>query len=300
MRKSEPLKIVGAGPAGLTAAVVARRAGRPVVVYERNGDVGGRFHGDFQGLENWSSDVDVLEQLREVGIAPSFQAVPFREQTCFGPDGRAHIFRSPRPFYYLVSRGPGVGTLDRALKEQALAAGAEIRFGETVRQPAAGTVVSWGPRRADCIAVGYLFETDLPDGAFGALDDRLAPRGYGYLLVHQGRATLATFLFHDFRNQAVYLERMVEFFRDRLGFTLRNARRFGGVGNMHRSSETSGNLAWAGEAAGFQDALWGFGIRYAVLSGALAARRSLGEGPHAEAPAWAQELDQSVRPSCVN
>ena len=152
-----PLTVVGAGPAGLAAAILARKAGREVVVHERHGDVGGRFHGDFQGLENWSSTGDVLEELAGFGIEPTFKAIPLAEQVCFGPGGRAHVFRSTQPFYYLVTRGSGPGTLDTSFKEQALAAGVELRFGEPIRQPPPGAIVASGPRRADSLAIGYLF-----------------------------------------------------------------------------------------------------------------------------------------------
>src|SRR3954465_446782 len=231
MGDSRALRIVGAGPAGLTAAIVAARAGRRVIVSERSSRVAHRFHGDYQGLENWTAPEDVLEEIAALGIEPSFKIAPFREQVCYGPDGREHRFHSAsRPFYYLVRRGPDPGTLDHALAQQALAAGAEIRFNETVRHPDQGDVVAWGPRRAYILAVGYLFTTDLADGSFAVLDDRLAPKGYGYLLIHRGRATLATCLFSDFHREAQYLERVLDFFQRRLGFTMREPQRFGGVG----------------------------------------------------------------------
>ena len=62
------IHISSAGPAGLAAAITAARAGQPVVVYEQRQDVGGRFHDDFQGLENWTTDGDVLEELASFGI----------------------------------------------------------------------------------------------------------------------------------------------------------------------------------------------------------------------------------------
>jgi len=301
MQNPEPLTVVGAGPAGLAAAILARQAGRKVVVYEQRRDVGGRFHGDFQGLENWSAEGDVLDELAALGIEPSFEAAPFHEQVCFGPDGREHVFRSAQPFYYLVRRGSGPGTLDRSLKEQALAAGAEIRFGETVRHPPVHSVVAWGPRRADVLAVGYLFETDLADGAFAVLDDRLAPQGYGYLLAHGGQATLATCLFDDFHQGALYLERTVEFLRRKIGFSMRRPRRFGGIGGIHLSRPVrSGHVFWAGEAAGALDALWGFGIRYALLAGKLAAAGDPAADLRGYRRRWEEAIGRPLRASFVN
>ena len=59
-----PATIVGAGLAGLACAIVLARAGRPGIVREGHKTVGNRFHGDFQGLENWSDGQDVLDELR--------------------------------------------------------------------------------------------------------------------------------------------------------------------------------------------------------------------------------------------
>ena len=302
MGSADALTVIGAGPAGLTAAILARRAGRKVIVYERRRDVGGRFHGDFQGLENWSTDRDVLDEIRALGIEIAFPVIPFKEQVCFGPDGREHVFRSSsRPFYYLVRRGPGPDTLDCSLKEQALAAGAEIRFGESLPRPPAGSVIAWGPRRADALAVGYLFETDFPDGSFAVLDDRLAPRGYAYLLIAGGLGTLATCLWRDYHDEASYLERTVEFFQRKLGFSMREPRRFGSAVSTHLSPPGApGHVFWAGEASGAQDALWGFGIRYALRSGKLAASFGPQTDPRSFRRLWDQAIGHPVRASFVN
>lgn len=266
-----PLAVVGAGPAGLAAALAIRRAGRSVVVHERNRDVGTRFHGDFQGLENWTTEGDVLDELSALGIEPDFPATPFREVVCFGPDGRAYQFRARRPLFYLVRRGVAEDTLDQALKRQAQARGVEIRFGSSVDQLPEGGVVTGGPRRGDVIASGYLFDTELPNGAYAVVSEQLAPGGYAYLLVSGGRATLATCLFADFHREREYLGRTVAFFRQKTGVRVRDAVRFGGVGNVWLArSARRGGLLYAGEMAGFQDALFGFGMRCALISGAIA------------------------------
>ncbi len=269
-----PLQIAGAGPAGLAAAIHAARHGAHVVVHERHTDVGARFHDDLQGLENWSDDRDVLEELEAAGIRPTFDHVAVREQVCFDAYGREYTFRSARPFYYLVRRGAHAGTLDCDLRDQALAAGVEIRYRESVDHLPEGGVVARGPRQGDIIAVGYVFDTDAANGFYGVLDDRLAPQGYGYLLIQNGHGTLATCMFARFHEERTCLERTVEFFRDKVGMRMEHPRRFGGIGAFASGRLSSGGpQILVGEASGLQDALWGFGMRYAMRSGVLAARR---------------------------
>jgi len=156
-----PVKIAGAGPADLAAALTLARAGVPVVVHERNETPGHRFHGDFQGLENWTTEVDVLEELSGLGIEPDFPCTPIREAVLFDPDGREGRISGQRPLFYLVRRGGMQDCLDTALAEQAAAAGAELRFRSDRRHLPAGGISATGPHRADAIAVGYTFRTDV-------------------------------------------------------------------------------------------------------------------------------------------
>lgn len=275
MNIEEPIEISGAGLSGLSAAITLARRGQRVRVRERGRDAGTRFHGDFQGLENWTSTTDVLEEIAGLGIVTNFAYTPFHETVLFGPSGRTYRFSAERPVFYLVRRGIGPGTIDQALKEQALEAGVEIHFGTKVRHLRGGGVAAEGPHRADAVAAGYIFPTTLRDGAYVAVSDRLAPKGYAYLLVCEGRATLASCLFADFHNERQYVERSVEFFRDHVGVEPENATRFGGVGNFRLPPRRPGAgdaILPVGENAGFQDALLGFGMRYALLSGAAAGR----------------------------
>jgi len=300
-RLETPLQISGAGPSGLAAAISANRAGRAVVVYERASDVGHRFHDDFQGLENWTTDGDVLEELAGLGIDPTFEHTPFRELVVFDPRGRAHQYRSAQPLFYLVRRGPGAGTLDAALKAQALARGVEIRFGAPRHHLTGGGIVAEGPHGADAIAVGYVFTTDAPDGAYGALSDGLAPEGYSYLLVCRGRGTIASCMFADFHQERLYLERTVGFFQEKVGFRMENPRRFGGAGNFTvPRTARRGRTLFVGEAAGFQDALWGFGMRYALLSGHLAAQAVVSDRWEDYDHLWGARLGGSLRAGIVN
>jgi flavin-dependent dehydrogenase len=295
------IHVVGAGPAGLSAALTAVSSGARVVVSERRGAAGARFHGDLQGIENWTTEADVLEELASIGIEPSFPLHPVREGLFFDPDGREYFYRSARPVLYLARRGPEKGSLDRALEEQARARGVTIRFGEHSARLPEGGIVAGGPRGADAISVGWVFETDMPDGIFAAMSEQLAPGGYAYLLVAGGRGTVASCLFRSFAREREYRERTVEFFQKRAGLRMREPIPFGGAGNTFvPATARQGRILFAGEAAGFQDSLWGFGIRIAILSGHLAARALLAGAPEQYDRLWRERLGGLLRASLVN
>src|SRR5581483_11994923 len=51
-RRETPIKIAGAGPSGLAAAITLAKAGHEVEIFEARPAVGARFIGDFQVIEN--------------------------------------------------------------------------------------------------------------------------------------------------------------------------------------------------------------------------------------------------------
>ena len=295
----ETIQIVGAGPAGLAAAITLAHAGRRVVVHEAAAEVGSRFQGDHQGLENWTAERDVLDDFREHGICLDFARMPCRHGVAFDAWGKRYDFQSESPLFYTIERGPGHGTVDSALLAQAHDLGVEVRFNSRVRQVEGPAILAAGPRAADAIAVGFHFETSMADGCWVICDDELAPQGYAYLLVANGHGTVKSCMFSGFKRESEYVARTVERFQKLVGLEMKNPQPHGGAGNFRiPASAYSGQHPVAGEQAGFQDTLWGFGIRFAIASGILAAR-SLMDGKNYDVR-WRDALNPVLRAAVVN
>lgn len=295
------IHIAGAGPAALTAAIILARAGYRTRVFEARSLVGARFNDDFQALENWSRPEDVLAELQAAGIAPTFWYRPFRGGTLYGPELRPIQVQAPRPLFYVVRRGPShPHSLDVALLEQARQAGVEVIF-NTPLDPKDATIIGTGPRGApDLIAAGITFAIDRDDFAGAILNDTLAPAGYVYVLISGGHATLATVLFERYSELHACLRHSIDTVKTLLGLReLPGIKHWGGRGSFSipRSCEQHGALL-VGEAAGFQDLLFGFGIRNALVSGRLAAQ-SIIESRSYDA-LWRARLLPHLKASVVN
>jgi len=294
-----PVEIAGAGPAGLAAAITLAHAGRQVIVHEAHKRVGHRFGGDFQGLENWTTQNDVLNEFKALGLTTDFTAMPGCNGTAFDSARKSYDIKSDEPLFYLIERGPGSGTLDSALLKQALSLGVEVRFNSRLRHMAGDGILAAGPRAADAIAVGYHFETDMADGYWVICDDDLAPQGYAYLLVMKGRGTVKSCMFSGFKQEKRYVQRTVEAFQELVGLEMKTPRPHGGSGNFRiPRSAYSGPHPQVGEQAGFQDTLWGFGMRLAISSGVLAARSLLNDENYDML--WQHELRPQMETSIVN
>jgi flavin-dependent dehydrogenase len=267
------IDVVGAGPAGLVAAINLAKAGFAVTLHEASPSVGHRFHGDFQGIENWTTEDDVRKFLKRINVEINFRFEPYRGGIFYSPNLKRRELHTREPIFYLVERGGKEGCLDFGLLRQAQELGVRVLLNARRWAVDQGGVIAVGPRAADVIAKGIVFDTDAQDAAYAIVDDRMAPKGYAYLLINRRRATLATVIYRDFRNEKTYFQKTLETFQKLVPTTMRNVREFGGFGNFFfRPSAIEGKKIYVGESAGFQDALFGFGMRYAMTSGFLAAQ----------------------------
>jgi len=299
IRSSSPIIIAGAGPAGLAAAITLAREGKDVIIHEAKSEVGHRFQGDFQGLENWSSKNDTLSWLEELGFRINFTAHPFANGYAYDSKDKRYDIRSDKPLFYLIDRGPGQNTLDTGLLTQALDLGVEVRFNSRLKQLHGIGILAAGPKVPDAIAVGYHFETTLDDGFWVICSDDLAPKGYAYCLILKGRGTVKTCMFSGFKQEKIYVKRTLQAFQRLIGLEMKNPVAHGGAGNFRvPRSGYSGQHPLVGEQAGFQDTLWGFGIRLAISSGVLAAQSILSGESYDDL--WQRQLQAQMQTSVVN
>lgn len=267
------IKILGAGISGLTAAINLAKAGYNVDVYERNKDVGMRFGGDLQGLENWSDKEDVLEMLKRMNIKINFDCDPFSK--IFISDGlKDNEINLNKNAFYLIKRGNFLGTLDYGLKKQAVEGGVSIHFEETILSEKAD-IVATGPilNEIGAIAKGIIFKTKAEDSATGLLNNEAAYKGYSYLLITKGYGCMCSVVFGELKHINECFNKTMERFNAIKKINIENPKKVGGIGCFSiKNIFNNNNNLFVGEAAGLQDMLWGFGMKYAFTSGFIAAQ----------------------------
>jgi flavin-dependent dehydrogenase len=299
MTEPSTIRIAGAGPSGLAAAIVLARAGRKVKVHEAKRDVGTRFIGDLQIIEAASEREPVPALLDRIGIERNFYFRPVDWATFYDPHGHPRTIRSGEPYGFFIRRGPEEGTLDRGLLAQAQALGVEVIFNSRL---AADTVdiAATGPASPDGLAREMTWKTDDPERIDVYFNHKLSPGGYSYLFILDGIATFGCAIVADFKKIDDYFDHSLAAAQRIHHFDLPADARVGySYMNFHLKEQATANgTRFVGEAAGFQDYLFGLGIRYALTSGYLAAQSILQNRSFDEL--WKRDLGEKQRTSLVN
>lgn len=266
------VKIAGAGISGLTCGINLVKRGYSVEIYEKKENIAHRFKGDFQGIENWTTNEDALELIKDYGIDLTFDITPSHYFNVCGPKRESKIFNSERTIYYLIQRGIEKGNLDYSLYNQAIEIGVKIHF-NIEDLPKDIDIYATGPSKASAIILGYNFKTNYQNTHLMLCDNNLAPRGYAYLLIVNGSGTLATAFMTDDKNPNTYLENTLNAVKEMYDVDMSDIKKFGTYGSFSSPNiYLKDDKLIIGEAAGLQDFLFGFGLRYAMLSGYLAAK----------------------------
>jgi flavin-dependent dehydrogenase len=291
--------ILGAGPSGLSAAINLAKEGYHVDVYEKNNEVGARFNGDLQGLENWSEKEDVLQTLSKMNIETNFDYSPFNELS-LSDSKKIWNFSLDRPAFYLVKRGSIVRSLDHALKEQAMSLGVEIHFRKTTPKEQTN-IIATGPITGEiaAIAKGITFKTKTNNIALAILNNNSAFNGYSYLLVADGYGTMCSVVYGHFNLLNYCFIQTKKIFLDLIELDIETPQECGGVGCFsNKNNFIIGKQLYVGEAAGLQDLLWGFGIISSITSGFLAAKAIINDEDYDEIAR--RYFEKKLKSSMVN
>ncbi len=280
------INILGAGISGLSAAItLSKHQCTKVKVYEKSLHPGGRFKRDFQCLRNFGSvSVDPLDEFRKFGI----QIRPYRKIKRIVRYSKSYHFEvvsKKKPIYYGVLRGKEKASIDNQLEQTAIDRGVKIYHGTTINIEDA-TIIATGPTQIDSVAYGEIYEdTNVDDAGMVFLNTDHSPNGYLYVLPGEkkGEAEIINMeigatssmrktkiLYQQALEKNTILNGLID------GATKKSTQ--GGIGSSHLLDKPyEDGKYYVGEAAGLQDLGAGFGIRYAIISGYLAADSILTE-----------------------
>ena len=268
-------------------------------MHEAKPEVGARFIGDLQIIEAASEREPVPEFLTRIGIETNFYFRPVMGATFFDHRGRGRTIRSSKPYGYFVRRGPQEGSLDRGLLAQAEQAGVQVLFNSRLAAQDAD-IVATGPASPDGLAREMTWETGEPERVEVYFNHHLSPGGYSYFFILDGVATFGCAIVADFRKIDEYFDHSLAAARAMHSFDVPAETRTGySYMNFHlKRRATKDGARYVGEAAGFQDYLFGLGIRYALTSGWLAAQSILEKRDFDEL--WSAALGAKQETSLVN
>jgi len=291
-------KIAGGGLAGLATGIQLLKAGLDVEIFEHHPSAGHHYHDGFQILENYHSKTDAIDWMEEAGFTLDFFCRPQNSVRFFDKHYRGSELKSRGTYGYFIKRGPGNDTLDTALARQAESLGAVIHWNTRIA-PDDADIIATGARSAAGVGKEMVFSTDLSDTFFVILDNSLTPAGFSYLFVIEGLGTIGAAVLKNFSNINEYFEKAVAAYRKIRKFSITTPRyATSRVGFFVPNSAKEGERLYVGEAAGFQDFLFGLGIRRTIHSGYLAAK-SIKDAVDYDS-LWKREFGDLLKASVVN
>lgn len=298
------IRILGAGISGLSAATLLAKEGYPVKVYEKEDHIGGRQEKNLCALRNYKGE-DTLKEVDGLGL----ELTPTHEidnVVKVSPNAEHRI--EGRGLYYVVARGRDPESIENQLYSLAKDAGAEFVFGNMDVVYPDIDIVSVGSTwvRRNIYAAGhrYLHANVESKTMYLFYDNNVSPQGY-LCLIPDGESTLALSVSFDARKFTLLRPQLDKLLQENQrikellsGGTLEEA--VDGYGyyskNPIEHSIDDGKL-FVGEAAGFLDASRGFGVRYAIITGALAARSIIDGSDYASLlrERFGNEFDKNLR-----
>ena len=272
--------IGGCGIAGMSAAMYLSKKNIPVTVFEKKSKPGQSRHGDYEGIENWIFDDNTPYIFNKIGF--DFSKINSHPVADFN----VHSFNQPplsiknmKPFFNLVKRGDSISDFDNQLYKQCLESGVKFKFDTPA--PDKCDIIATGTKKASAYVRGSSFKTSQKNQVHLLLGKEFSPKGYAYLIICDGHGTIATAYKKAKRDSANYLDICKEYFK-KLDIEIVDEKDFASRGSFSFSNSKISLPITIGEAGGFQDYLFGFGMKISMMSGLFAGLYMSGEKSNAK------------------
>ena len=264
------VKILGAGIAGMSAANFLAQSGYKATVYEKCNFVGGSRDGDYEGIENWIFSENVSDFIKKIGFNDKkITKYPVDEFLVHTDSASPILIKNNLPFFNLVKRGSTKECIDYQLYEECLKN--NVRFVFNSKKTDHIDIYATGSKKAAAYVNGINFKTNAKNQSHLLLGSSFAPKGYAYMLIVNGEGTIATVFKKSKIKNKNPLRLCTNYFADR-NVKFENIKFFGGKGSFNYRKTKLSHPYSVGEAGGFQDFLFGFGMRFSMLSGVAASK----------------------------
>ena len=270
--------VIGAGLSGLSAASWLSNNGFKVRILERGPGVG-HFRGqDFQVIRNYGEDANFCDSLKDYKIDIKHKQ-PISKIIKYAPSGKSMsvVGNGKTPLFYVVRRGKSDNSIDTQIFNSINRTNLSVEFNKNVNV-LAGDIVATGPVLRNVSGFGYTFEgVDVnPEEIHLFMDNDYAPNGYIYIAPFGDRtASIGAVSFNLNMELKMFLDRFLEnnVVAKKIIDGHYKKEAFSGYGycNYPKTAKIKGKL-FTGAAAGFVEASRGFGVKYSILSGLLAAQ----------------------------
>jgi flavin-dependent dehydrogenase len=292
--------ILGAGPAGLSAAIVISKEGYKTKVFESAPLIGGRSGNNIQAIRNYGSDKNIIKRIESYGIKMP-KLSPITRIIKYSPTYRFdEIYSEDDPIFYTFKRGPSPDSMESFFAEQAKSQGAQISLGKSAKILDCQIIASGSKFDPAGFGFGATFEGNFDEKTIAFFyGNKLIQNGYAYL-VPFGKDMLSiaitSFTKSDFKTISERFEKFLK--TDKIiKETINGSKRlnsFAGFGHFNVPETAIYKYKYfVGGAAGFVDPARGFGTKYAILSGAMAAKSILNKKLNYD-ELWKKEFKQEL------
>jgi len=281
LKKKRVIKILGAGIAGITSAIILAKNGYSVKVFESRSRIGSFFERTVHSLRNYLYDYDVVERYKKLGIKIQNVYPIFKEFRYSPALNCVEIYSKNKPLFYNFIRGyRDKRSIDIKLYQTAKNFGVNFYFNKKSISVKKVDIVATGASSVNITGYGRYYSKVFglkPNSLYFFLDNDISPKGYicilpfrnnvAILIVSRKKVSKKIFQknFEKLRRKNPIIKNIIK----RAKF----ANEIFGVAfsNLTKTAIKNGKIH-IGESAGFLDSATGFGTHYAILSGYLAAK----------------------------